>query len=173
MRTLAWLLVPALAAAEPATPVVTKRFMRQFAAGAIQPGALVDRETGVLQVIYVVGDGEPAVKYVRRLCGRTAERELARLVRDQMKIAIEMDEIFKCSNRPRPMCRIGILGEFATTTDYVFRPTPDGKLVFDTLITTNSAYKPADEARVVARLRAKHTGGSCRRSRPAPQGRGR
>ena len=156
------LLLPAVAAAEPATPVVTKAFVRDIAAGKVKPAELIDPATGVLQVVYIAGEYDPPEsKFARRLCGRAAERELAHVIRRHMKMAVELDEMFTCKNRPRPTCHVGIAGEFSSTNEYVFRPTPDGKLVLDTLISTNSANKPIDEARVVARLRAKHIGGSC------------
>src|SRR5688500_3934220 len=117
-----FLLLPALAFAEPATPVVTKAFMRKIASGTIKPADLVDPATGIVQVVYLADELEVPIKSARRLCGAGAEREIARTLR-HLKIAVELDEVFACKNRPRPTCHAGIAGEFATTTEYVFRPT--------------------------------------------------
>jgi hypothetical protein len=156
------LLIPAIAAAEPPTPVVTKAFMRQIADGKIKPAELVDPTVGVLAVRYTSGEYEPPeTKSAFRLCGADAATAIKRIVRDHLKTAISLDEDFSCTNRPRPTCIAGIAGEWSTRNAYVFRPNPDGKLMLDTIITTNAAYNPADEARVIARLRAKHLGGTC------------
>jgi hypothetical protein len=156
-------LLPALAFAEPATPVVTKAFMRQIASGKIKPADLVDATTGVLVVVYAGGieSEDPPTKSAQRLCGVDAERAIKRVVRDHLKTAIDFNDEFTCSNRPRPTCIATIAGEFGTRNEYVFRPNPDGDLFLDTLITTNAAYPAPNEAKVVARLRAKHIGGSC------------
>ena len=112
--------------------------------------------------MYTSGESEPTVtKYARRLCGAKAVDELGFIVRHELRSAVEANELFSCKNRPRPSCTAGQIGEFATNREYVFRPDPDGRLVLDTIIVTNSAYKPDDEARVVARLQAKHALGTC------------
>ncbi len=155
------LLVPAVALAEPPTPFVTKAFMRQIAAGKIRAADLVDPTAGVLELVYTSSETEPPVtKTARRLCGDDAVRAVQR-AREQLKRAISFDDTFWCMNRPRPTCIAGVAGEFETTTEYTFRPAPDGTLRLDTITTTNSANRPADEPRVLARMRAKHFGGTC------------
>ena len=152
-----------IAFAEPATPVVTKAFMRQIASGKVKAADLVDPTTGVLVVIYAGGveSEHPPIKTAQRLCGAEAERAIKRVVRDHLKMAVQLEDEFKCSNRPRPTCIATIAGEFGTRNQYEFRPTPDGDLVLDTLITTNAAYPAPNEAKVVARLRASQLGGTC------------
>jgi hypothetical protein len=155
------LLLPSLAIAEP-MPKVTKSFMRDIAAGKHEPADLIDATRGVVEVVYVSGESEPPVtRFARRLCGQKAIDELAFIIRRELVPAIRADELFSCKNRPRPSCVAGQIGEFATNREYVFHPDPDGRLVLDTIILTNSAYKPADEARVVARLQTKHALGGC------------
>ena len=156
------LLLPALAHAEPPAPVVTKAFMRELAAGKRKAADLVDPKLGILEVVYLDGEFDPPVtKSARRLCGQKAVDELAFVIRHELKLAVEHDELFRCTNRPRPSCVAGEIGEHMTNREYAFHHDPDGKLVLDTVILTMSTYKPADEARVVARLRAKHSGGGC------------
>ncbi len=166
MRPFVLLLLPALAFAAPVSPaapaMVTKAFMREIAAGRVKPSDLVDPDTGVLHVIYTSSEREPPeTRSARRLCGDKAARALATIFRSDLRPAIEADELFSCKNRPRPSCVAGLAGEWMTKTEYVFRSSADGKLVLDTIIKTNSVYNPEDEARVVARLRAKYLGGLC------------
>jgi len=161
MRTLLVLLLPAVAAAQPATPVVTKAFMREIAAGTVKPVDLVDPEVGIVVIDYVTDERDPITKSARRLCGAAAEAHIKYWAKNHLKPSIAMDELFSCTNRPRPTCTAGIGGELMSKTEYEFRPLPDGTLVIDTMITSDSTYVPKDKPRVVARLRAKHIGGRC------------
>jgi hypothetical protein len=155
------LLLPSLAIAEP-MPKVTKSFMRDIAAGKHAPVDLIYATKGIVEVVYVSGESEPPVtRFSRRLCGQKAIDEVAFIIRRELVVAVRIDELFSCKNRPRPSCVAGQIGEFATNREYVFHPDPDGRLVLDTIILTNSAYKPADESRVVARLQTKHAFGGC------------
>ena len=155
------MLIPAVAAAEPPTPVVTKAFMREIAAGKLKPADVIDPALGIVVIDYITDEQEPITKSARRLCGAAAEAHVKLWVKHHMRPALELDELFSCTNRPRPTCTIGFIGEMSNKTEYEFRPLPDGTLVIDTMITTDSTYPQKDKPRVVARLRAKHFGGSC------------
>jgi hypothetical protein len=161
VRALVLLLIPAVAAAEPPTPVVTKAFMRAIAAGKVPTADLVDPDIGIVVIDYVTDEQEPVTKSARRLCGAAAEAHIKYWVKNHLKPSLAMDELFSCTNRPRPTCTAGIGGELMTKTEYEFRPLPDGTLVLDTLVTTDSTYVAKDKPQVVARLRAKLIGGRC------------
>lgn len=90
-----------------------------------------------------------------------AERALATIIRTHLKRAVPLDERFSCRNRPGPpTCEVGVIGEGMTTVDYVFRVSGE-RLVLDTMILTNSVYKPDDEAKVVTRYRSKFAAATC------------
>lgn len=135
--------------------------MRDVAAGKLPAAELVDPDVGLVVIDYITDEREPAERSSHRLCGGAAEAHLRAWVRDHLRPAITLDELFSCANRPRPTCIAGIPGETMTKTTYELRPLPDGTLVFDTLITTDATYEPKDRPRVVARLRAKQLGGRC------------
>ena len=162
MRAL-FVFVPTMSLAQSATPVVTKAFMRDIATGKVTTAHLVDPDTGIVVIDYVTDERDPVEKSSRRLCGPAAESHLRYWVKNHLRPAVDLDELFSCTNRPRPTCTVGIAGEIMTKTDYELRPLPDGTLVVDTLITTDSTYVPKDKPRVVARLREKQLGGRCPR----------
>ena len=148
------LLIPAIAVAEPPTPVVTKAFMRKAQLA-------VDPEVGLVVIDYITDEREPIVRSAKRLCAADADAHIKLWTKNHLRPALRLDELFTCTNRPRPTCVVGFIGEGTTKTTYELRPLPDGTLVLDTMITTDSTYEPADTPRVVARLRAKLLGGRC------------
>ncbi len=145
-----------------AQPKATRAFMREIAAGKHRAAELLDPGRGLTLLVYTSGEREPAVtRTARHLCGAAAERELARMIRDELAPAVELDEAFACRNRPGPpTCTAGILGEGMTTADYQLRALGD-HLVIDTIVVTNSVYKPDDERRVVARLGRRIADATC------------
>lgn len=155
------MLIPAVAAAEPPTPVVTKAFVRDIAAGKLKAADLIDPALGIVVIDYITDEQDPITKSARRLCGAAAEAHVTSWVKRHMRPALALGELFSCTNRPRPTCTVGYIGEMSNKTEYEFRPMPDGTLVIDTMITSDSTYAQKDKPRVVARLRAKHIGGSC------------
>lgn len=159
MRSL-FVLLPTLAHAQHATPVITKALMRDIATGKVPATSLVDPDIGLVVIDYLADEREPAVKSSRRLCGSAAESHLRQWVKMHLRPAVELDELFACTNRPRPTC---IAGTGETKTAYELRPLPDGTLVIDTLITTDATSEPKDRRLVVARLREKRLGGRCDR----------
>ena len=135
--------------------------MRDVATGRVPPANLVDPSLGLVVIDYVIDERDPVEKSSRRLCGSAAEAHLRTWVKTHLRPAVELDELFSCTNRPRPTCIAGIGGEIMTKTTYELRPLPDGTLVIDTLITTDATYAPKDKPLVIARLRAKQFGGRC------------
>ena len=140
------------------TPV-TRAFVEDLVAGRRSWGDVVDPEAGVAFVQYTTSDSEPGVFTASsHLCGAAAARALddrhARFAE-----AIAADEIFDCAGQT---CRLGIAGEFASTTRLVFADGPGG-LRLDAVLDVNSANAPDDEAPVLARLRAQQRGARCAR----------
>jgi hypothetical protein len=160
MRALLCLVLATNVAA--AEPMVTKAFMREIAAGKRPPRDLIDPARGLVSIVYISGETEPSVtKRGQHLCAAAAERALGAMIRDHLKRAVPLEERFECRNRPGPpTCTVGVIGEGMTTANYVFRTTGD-RLVLDTMILTNSVYNPDDEAKVVARYRARYAGATC------------
>lgn len=145
-----------------AEPAATRAFLREIAAGQQRPADLLDPARGLVMIVYTTGETEPpVVQQGRHVCGAAAERVLARMIRDHLKRAVALDEALSCRNRPGPpTCSAGVMGEGMTTADYVFRRRGE-RLVIDTIIVTNSVYKPDDERPVIARSRARYATASC------------
>jgi hypothetical protein len=133
-----FVLLPTLAHAQHATPVVTKALMRDIAAGKVPAARLVDPDIGVVVIDYVA-ERDPVARSSRRLCGSAAESHLRDWVKTHLRPAVALDELFACTT------------------------LPDGTLVIDTLITTDATSEPKDRPLVVARLREKQLGGRCER----------
>lgn len=156
---LATLLATRTAAADP--PAATRALIRKIARGAIAPADLVDPATGVVFLTYTEGERDPpTTRESTRACGTAAADRIAGM-RRRMRMAIELDEIFACRNRPAPRCTIGIGGEFETIWDLELRVTDASTLVLDTVIERNSTYAPKDEAKVLRRLRKRHATTTC------------
>lgn len=139
----------------------TRELMRNLASGKVTPTTVIDPARGIVEVSYTSSEGEE-IRTSRRLCGADAVEHIEEL-RVAIETAADLGGVFTCRNKPGPpTCTVGIAGEFAVTRDFVFRRTPKGHLVLDTIVTMSSAYRPTDTAKVVAKLRAKHAKTRCR-----------
>jgi hypothetical protein len=88
-----FVLLPTLAHAQHATPVVTKAFMREVATGKLPAAKLVDPDTGLVVIDYVTDERDPVEKSSRRLCGSAAEAHLRSWVKTHLRPAVDLDEL--------------------------------------------------------------------------------
>lgn len=139
--------------------VGTRALIRAIAKGKVPPADLIDPQAGLIWVGYTSGDTDQATrKRSDRLCGKQAERALARLLPD-LASAVDLDEIFYCS-KDGLSCELGIRGEFGAQWKLEFRAGHQPPIL-EAVVVTNSTYKPKDEARVIALLRKEQEGTAC------------
>lgn len=137
----------------------TKRLMRELLTGQRPWAEVLDPAAGVFDLGYRTGDGDGAARWGRHACDvRAPLRRLAR----QLGRRMNLDEVeLTCRNRGGAhACTVDTVGEGMPAWRFEFRATPTG-LVLDAVVEINSVYNPADEARVLARLRARARPATC------------
>lgn len=129
----------------------TKRFMRELLTGQRPWAEVIEPTAGVFDLGYRTGESDTR-RWGRHACD--ARAPLRRLAR-QLGRRMNLDEVeLTCRNRGGAhACTVDTVGEGMPAWRFEFRATPTG-LVLDAVVEINSVYNPADEARVLARLRA-------------------
>lgn len=138
---------------------VTKRFMRELLTGQRPWAEVIDPATGVFDLGYRTGEFDGDLRWGRHACDvRAPLRRLAR----QFGRRINLDEAeLTCRNRGGVhACTIDAVGESMPAWRFEFRATPTGPML-DAVVEVNSVYHRADEARVLARLRARARPAAC------------
>jgi hypothetical protein len=144
------------------SPPLTRELVEDLVKGRRHWSDVIDPAIGVTFVQYTMSESDPGIFTASsHRCGEAAVLELDGR-RSRFETAIQMDEIFECSNDPGPgTCELGIAGEFGGKTRLIFARGGRG-LRLDTVEDVNSSYAPKDEAAVLARLRAQQRGVGCR-----------
>lgn len=137
---------------------VTRRFMRALLTGQRPWAEVIDPATGVFDLGYRTGEFDTR-RWGRHACD--ARAPLRRLAR-QLGRRMNLDEVeLTCGNRGGAhACTVDAVGEGMPAWRFEFRATPTG-LVLDAVVEINSVYNPADEARVLTRLRARARPATC------------
>lgn len=139
-------------------PQATKRFMRALLTGQRPWAEVIDPARGVFDLIYRTGEFATR-RWGRHACD--ARAPLARVAR-QLGQPMDLDELgLSCRNRGDVhRCTLDAVGEDMPAWRFDFRATPTG-LVLDAIAEINSVYNPADQERVLARLRARARPATC------------
>lgn len=143
---------PSAPAAPGAGPRVAARaLMRKIANGQVATADLLDPGAGLVWLVYITREDDPSVvKRSRRFCGKRAEQAIAG-IRRRLAEAVKQNDLFHCSSDGL-VCDLGVGGEGWSEWRFEFRKGSE-RPILETVIETNSSFKPKDEARVIALLR--------------------
>jgi hypothetical protein len=162
-----WLLLVAALSFSPSTPaapgagprVAARALMRKIANGQVATADLLDPSAGLVWLVYITQEDDPSVvKRSRRFCGQRADQAIAG-IRWKLAEAVKQNDIFHCSSDGL-VCDLGVGGEHCAEWRFEFRKGSE-RPILETVIETNSTYKPKDEARVIALLRQRQAGTRC------------